>query len=96
MATRPPTAPSVKEIYSYEVLSSSEWKFTEVFNPNYFIKISNKDLKKKWDALAEYKTEIKQFPYPRSFNGLECLAKYRGMQSNSEYAEAYYMIRKFG
>ncbi len=96
IATRPPTAPTVKEIYSYEVLSSSEWKFTEVFNPNYFIKISFEDLKNKWEALSKYKTEIKEFPYPRSFKGLECLANYRGMQSNNQYAEAFQIIRKFG
>tara|TARA_B100002052_G_C15879933_1_gene598725 strand:- start:207 stop:890 length:684 start_codon:yes stop_codon:yes gene_type:complete len=95
IATRPPTAKSVKEVYSYEVLSSSEWKFTKVFIPNYFVKISFNDLKRKWDALAEYKTEVKKFPYPRSFEGIECLARYRGMQSNSIYAEAFKLIRKF-
>ena len=41
-----------------------------------------------------YKTEIKKFPYPRSFEGIKALANFRGMQSNSKYAEAFKIIRR--
>ena len=93
MATRPGAKFFVKNILSYEILSSSEWKFTENFLPNYFVKLSEEDLKNKWEALKEYSTEIKSFPYPRSFEGLKTLANYRGMQSNCQYAEAFEIIR---
>ena len=95
IATRPGSRYLVKELYSYEVLSSSEWKFTDNFKPNYFISLTKEDIEKKWKALKKYKSEIKDFPYPRSYEGLIALAKYRGMQSNSCYAEAYRLIRKF-
>ena len=94
IATRPGSRFFVKNLYAYEVLSSSEWKFTAVFKPNIFEKLTLNDVKNKWDALNEYDTEVKKFPYPRSYEGVKTLAKYRGMQSNTEYSEAYEVIRK--
>jgi LmbE family N-acetylglucosaminyl deacetylase len=94
MATRPCTAVRVKNVYSFEILSSSEWKFTSSFEPNYFEELSAEDVKNKWEALAEYETEIKQFPFPRSLEGISTLAKYRGLQAGVSYAEAFRIIRK--
>ena len=93
IASRPPSASFVKEIFAYEVLSSTEWKFTDVFIPNYFVKVSEEDIDKKWLALKKYKSEIKVFPYPRSEEGIKSLANYRGMQINNKYAEAFKVIR---
>ena len=39
-ATRPIESESVKEIYSFEVLSSTEWRFPLTFSPNTFYDIS--------------------------------------------------------
>ncbi len=94
MATRPCNAVRVKNVYSFEILSSSEWKFTSSFEPNYFEELSAEDVKKKWEALAEYETEIREFPFPRSFEGISTLAKYRGLQAGLSYAEAFKIIRK--
>lgn len=94
IATRPGSNFFVRNIFSYEVLSSTEWKFSDVFKPNMFEKLSFKDVKNKWNALKEYKTEIKKFPYPRSYDGIKTLSNYRGMQSNTKYSEAYKIIRK--
>lgn len=94
IATRPGSKFFVNNIFSYEILSSSEWKFTDVFKPNMFEKLSLNDVNNKWDALKEYNTEIKKFPYPRSYEGIKILANYRGMQSNTEYSEAFEIIRK--
>ena len=94
MATRPGSSVLVERVFSYEVLSSSEWRFTETFAPNYFEPLSKKDVQNKWLALAEYETEIKQFPYPRSEEGIFTLAKYRGLQSANTYAEAFKLIRE--
>ena len=93
MATRPGAKYMVNNLYSYEVLSSSEWKFTEAFKPNLYYSISEQDINNKWKALREYETEINEFPYPRSKDGLITLAKYRGMQSNNNFAEAFRIIR---
>ena len=82
MATRPGANFYVKNILAYEVLSSSEWKFTNTFKPNFFETLSLKDINNKWKSLKEYKSEIKPFPYPRSYEGIETLSNYRGMQAN--------------
>ncbi|MFD2532955.1 PIG-L deacetylase family protein [Gracilimonas halophila] len=93
MATRPNANNFVEKVFQYEILSSSEWKFTEAFLPNYFEALTGDQIKLKWDALAEYETEVKKFPFPRSYEGIVSLAKYRGMQSGCEFAEAYRLIR---
>ena len=94
MATRPGANFFVSKVYAYEVLSSSEWRFTESFRPNYFEQLNEIDLLNKWNALKEYESEIKPFPYPRSYEGLKVLSNFRGLQCNCEYAEAYEIIRE--
>jgi len=94
IATRPASKFFVSKVYSYEVLSSSEWRFSKSFTPNYFEKLSKSDLSNKWNALKEYESEIKPFPYPRSFEGIKALSNYRGMQCNCKYAEAFELIRE--
>lgn len=93
MATRPNANNFVERVFQYEILSSSEWKFTDAFLPNHFEVLTTDQIKLKWNALAEYETEVKKFPFPRSYDGLVSLAKYRGMQSGYEFAEAYRLIR---
>jgi len=94
MATRPGAIRCAKSLYTYEILSSSEWKFTEVFDPNYFESLTHEQVALKWKSLAAYESEIKDYPYPRSEEGIFILAKYRGMQANLLYAEAFKLIRK--
>jgi len=94
MATRPGSRTFVEKLYTYEVASSSEWRFTHTFSPNYFESLSEEDIQNKWLALAEYESEIKEFPYPRSKEGIFSLAKYRGLQSANTYAEAFKLIRQ--
>ena len=40
-ASRPMVGETVKEIYSFEVASSTEWAVPNTFNPNVFVDISN-------------------------------------------------------
>lgn len=94
MATRPGSNFFVNTVFAYEVLSSSEWRFTHTFSPNYFEVLSENDVKNKWLSLKEYESEIKEFPYPRSEDGIISLSKYRGMQCGHKYAEAFHLIRK--
>jgi LmbE family N-acetylglucosaminyl deacetylase len=94
MATRPCSSHKVKNLFSFEILSSTEWKYTNSFEPNYFEELNQNDVIKKWEALAEYETEIKEFPFPRSLEGISTLAKYRGLQAGVSYAEAFRIIRK--
>ena len=84
----------VKNVYLYEVLSSSEWGFKEAFLPNTFIKLSKKDVENKALAMKFFKSEERPWPFPRNKTGITTQAKQRGMQSGIEYAEAYKLIRQ--
>lgn len=91
IATRPGSG--VDNVLSFEVLSSTEWGFSNSFSPNYFVSLSKSNINDKWKSLEYYITETKSFPYPRSKKGIETLANYRGLQSGNEYAEAFKLIR---
>ena len=95
IATRPLHVNKVSKLFTYEVLSSSEWRYTKTFSPNYFISINENDILLKWKALECYLSEINNFPFPRSEKGLKTLAMYRGMQAGFEFAEAFELIRDF-
>lgn len=81
-------------LLSFEILSSTEWRYNKIFEPNYFINIE-KEIKHKVKAMSRYKTEIKSFPHPRSQQGILSLAKYRGMQCHKKFAEAFKIIRLY-
>ena len=91
-ATRPLEEETVKEIYSFEIPSSTEWSYPLSFSPNTFYDISETiDIKLK--ALEEYKTELKKYPHPRSLEGVKLIAKYWGMKVGLEYAEPFKVVR---
>ena len=54
MATRPGALNNISRLFSYEVLSSSEWSFLEVFKPNFFEDIDENALNDKLKALEFY------------------------------------------
>ncbi len=96
IATRPQAKyHSVKDVYSYEVLSSSEWGFSQSFSPNVFYKLSETDLIEKWKSLKLYGAEMQQWPPPRSKEGVYSLDKVRGSQSGFDFAEAFRLVRSF-
>ena len=45
--------------------------------------------------MQRYKSEMNSFPHPRSTIGINTLAKYRGIQSQNKFAEAFKIIRLF-
>lgn len=91
-ATRPVKGETVKEIYSFEVPSSTEWRYPQSFDPDIFIDIGE-TLKTKIRAMRIYDTEIRDFPHPRSCAGIETNARYRGMHVCSGPAEAFKCVR---
>jgi LmbE family N-acetylglucosaminyl deacetylase len=95
-ATRPLNGTSVREVYAFETLSSTEWSFADpnhYFHPNYFVDIEN-TLQWKIEALNAYSAEVREFPHPRSPEVLMSLAKVRGAQAGLKVAEAFSLIRK--
>ena len=95
MATRPCGEHVVNRLFCYEVLSSSEWSYTSSFLPNYFVSLTEKQLLAKWGALECYTTEMRDYPFPRSWLGVKNLAMKRGMQAGFEFSEAFQLIREF-
>lgn len=93
IATRPSVSDSIKLVASYEIPSSTEWAFSNVFSPNFFISLEERHIATKWRALRQYGGEMRQYPFPRSEEGIKTLAKYRGMQTGMQFAEAFRIIR---
>lgn len=90
-AFRPEPNKSVKEIYFFEVASSTEYRppaSLNSFAPNYFVDIAN-FLDKKVLSLIEYKSELRDFPHSRSIEAIKCLAKWRGASVGVYAAEAF-------
>ncbi len=91
-STRPMQNESVRTIYSFEVLSSTEWNYPLSFSPNVYFNIENTlDLKLK--AMMEYKMELREYPHPRSIEGIRTKAMQRGMEVGFPYAEAFELVR---
>ena len=94
MAARPMPKNTINKIYSYEVLSSTEWGFSNKFEPNSYLKLTLDNIEEKIKALKFYKSEVRPYPFPRSDIGVKSNAIYRGMEVGVEYAEAYKLIRE--
>jgi len=93
IATRPIPNSSIERVLCYETPSSTEWgKNTHAFNPNHFVNISS-TLKNKVKAIKQYKNEIKEFPHPRSIEGITTRAKFWGSCSGIKNAEAFIMLQ---
>ena len=80
------------KVFSFEVLSSSEWYFPVSFTPNTFVDIS-KELASKIKAIKAYKNELREFPHPRSVIAIEANARKWGSVSGFSFAEAFSLVR---
>jgi LmbE family N-acetylglucosaminyl deacetylase len=91
-AFRPVMGEDAREIYTFEVPSSTEWNYPLSFSPDVFFDISDTlDLKLK--AMAVYKSEIRDYPHPRSLEGIRNNAEIWGMKVGLRYAEAFKLVR---
>jgi LmbE family N-acetylglucosaminyl deacetylase len=87
IATRSTTS-NVKEILSYELPGAVKTPFLH----NRYVNIS-KEIKYKINAFKMYKSEIKNFPHPRSIKAIENLSIQRGIESGLKNAEAFQIIK---
>ncbi|MBR9703522.1 hypothetical protein GOV10_05765, partial [Candidatus Woesearchaeota archaeon] len=65
------------------------------FKPNFYIPLTKKDLEAKKKLLACHETQVRDDPFPRSFDNLERIARMRGIEVGEEFAEAYKLLRGF-
>jgi N-acetylglucosamine malate deacetylase 1 len=94
-ATRPIAGQSVREIYAFEVPSSTEWAFQRIvppFQPNVFVDVT-RTLEAKIAAMECYESEARKFPHPRSPEALRALAVRRGSTVGCAAAEAFELVR---
>ena len=95
IATRPVADCIVKEVYQFEVPSSTEWAFQQFepsFRPNVFMDIAE-TLDAKVNAMSCYKTEARVFPHPRSPEALRAVATRWGTVAGCKAAEAFQLVR---
>lgn len=95
-ATRPMEGEVVRSIITCETPSATEWQATcnaNHFSPNMYFSVSAENIEAKIKAMNCYEFESRSFPHPRAGESLEALAKYRGIQVGTSYAEAFQIIR---
>ena len=85
---------TVKQILSFEIMSSTEWNSLggEAFQPNWFVNITGY-LDRKMAALEAYTNEIRSEPHSRSKEHILSLARHRGYSVGIPAAEAFMAIR---
>ena len=96
VATRPNGNLAVPRVLCYETLSETEWgapSAADAFLPTVFVDIS-RYLPEKLRAAGCYRSQLKQFPHPRSIEAIEALARWRGSQAGLPAAEAFVLLRE--
>ena len=96
VATRPVSiTKDIGILAAYETLSETHWNAPHIepnFTPNWVIDITE-HIEKKLDALRCYKSQLSDFPGPRSIQAVEALAKFRGTQAGVGYGEGFHIVR---
>jgi LmbE family N-acetylglucosaminyl deacetylase len=94
-ATRPVQGSPVRDVYAFEVASSTEWAFQRIeptFRPNIFVDVTG-TIEAKIAAMECYESEARKFPHPRSPEALRAIATRWGSVAGCEAAEAFELIR---
>ena len=89
---RRPSQPPLRELLFMEVPSATEWSLNagmNGFRPDTFVEVGEEGVERKLAALARYRGVMRDYPHPRSREGVTGLAALRGMQSGCRYAEAF-------
>ncbi len=84
----------VEEVFTYYTPSSTEWDGAQSFAPDTWVDITGY-LDKKLEAFACYPSEVRDFPHPRSIEGLRHMAHFFGAQANMYAAECFQTVRKY-
>jgi LmbE family N-acetylglucosaminyl deacetylase len=94
VATRPTPAQSVRRLLTYAPTSSTEWTPapTSWFFPNWFVDVTS-TFELKLAAFAEYETEARPYPHPRSERAIRAAGEFYGASCGCEYAEPFVLVR---
>lgn len=94
-ALRPVPGGTVARLFSYEILSSTDWAppgFGAPFLPTHFVDIGQ-TIDKKMHALKGYEVDLRPEPHARSMASIERLARSRGNSVGLAAAEAFAVLR---
>jgi LmbE family N-acetylglucosaminyl deacetylase len=83
-------------LLAFETGSSTEWNAPTngaPFVPNWF-EDASAGLERKIEALATYRHELREWPHPRSLEGVRVTARRWGMSVGMEAAEAFMLLRR--
>lgn len=96
IATRPLGKNPPSAVYCYEVLSSTNQYIAQriPFAPNVYNPVNREHIYKKIKAMSLYKHDFHKFPHCRSFVAIKSLAKLRGSECKSHYAEGFQLVRQ--
>lgn len=86
---------NIKLVAAYETISETHWNAPHIepsFVPNFCVDITDQ-IDAKIEALECFKSQMHEFPGPRSAEALRALALFRGSQAGYGYAEAFHVIR---
>ncbi len=92
VATRP-TEEYIGAVYAFDTASSTEWAYPRSFVPDTWVDISE-TLELKLKALACYRSEVREYPHPRSIQALRFRANAWGNQACLDSAEVFMTIRR--
>ena len=93
VATRPNSG--ISTVLAYETPSSTDFSSSvDGFEPDLFVDIEG-HLDTKIEAFEQYKTELREYPHPRSGEALRAIAKARGAASGTVTAEAFDVLRAY-
>ncbi|NCA67831.1 MAG: PIG-L family deacetylase, partial [Clostridia bacterium] len=96
VACRPICDQCVKSLFLYSTPSSTEWNAqtaSTAFLPNWYENISGEYANKKYEALSCYKTELREYPHPRSVEYLKTADTAEGNRVGLLSAESFILLR---
>jgi LmbE family N-acetylglucosaminyl deacetylase len=96
VACRPVSEQCVKRLFLYSVPSSTEWNVqtaATVFLPNWYEDINGEYAEKKYKAMECYKTELRDYPHPRSVQYLRTADIAEGNRVGLLAAESFILLR---
>lgn len=86
---------NIKLVAAFETISETHWNAPHIepnFTPDLLFDIT-REIDAKLEAMECFKSQLTEFPGPRSVDALKALALFRGSQAGYGYAEAFHIIR---
>jgi len=83
----------IDAIFAFETLSSTEWAYPRTFAPDSWVDITD-TLESKLAAMSCYRSELREYPHPRSLKAIRSKAEATGTQCCLAAAEAFMTVRR--